>query len=98
MIALKNIHFRYKKKKPLFDNLTLTLEPGFIYGLLGKNGAGKSSLLKHISGLLFPDSGQCVVFGYDAPARKPAMLEDIYMIPEEFNLPPISLRNYVKTN
>ncbi|WP_161888999.1 ABC transporter ATP-binding protein [Pontibacter russatus] len=98
MIALKNIHFRYKKKKPLFENLNLTLEPGFIYGLLGKNGAGKSSLLKLISGLLFPDSGECTVLGYDAPARQPAMLEDIYLIPEEFNLPPVSLNGYVKTN
>ncbi|GAA4426024.1 ATP-binding cassette domain-containing protein [Pontibacter saemangeumensis] len=98
MIALKNIHFRYKKGKPLFENLNLTLEPGFIYGLLGKNGAGKSSLLKHIAGLLYPDSGQCTVFGFDATARKPAMLEDIYLIPEEFSLPPISLHNYVKTN
>lgn len=98
MIALKNIHFRYKKSRPLFENLDLTLEPGFIYGLLGKNGAGKSSLLKHIAGLLYPDSGQCTVFGFDASERRPAMLEDIYLIPEEFSLPPISLHNYVKTN
>lgn len=98
MVALKDIHFKYKKKKPLFEHLNLILEPGFIYGLLGKNGAGKSSLLKHISGLLYPDSGQCTVFGFDATARKPEMLQDIYLIPEEFSLPPISLRTYVKTN
>ncbi|PRY06075.1 ABC-2 type transport system ATP-binding protein [Pontibacter ummariensis] len=98
MIALNDIHFRYKKKKQLFENLNLSLQPGFIYGLLGKNGAGKSSLLKLISGLLYPDSGECRVFGYDASARKPAMLQDIYLVPEEFNLPPISLATFVNIN
>ncbi len=98
MIKLSNIDFRYKKTKPLFENLNLTLQPGFIYGLLGKNGAGKSSLLKLISGLLFANSGQCSVFGFDASARKPEMLQDIYLIPEEFELPPISLSTFVKIN
>ena len=97
MIKLQTINFRYKKDKPLFENLNLTLEPGFIYGLLGKNGAGKSSLLKLIAGMLFPDSGECKVFGFDAPARKPAMLQDIYLVPEEFELPAISMATYVKT-
>ena len=97
MIELKDINFRYKKAKPLFENLSLTLQPGFIYGLLGKNGAGKSSLLKLISGMLFPDTGRCTVFGYNAPDRKPAMLQGIYLVPEEFNLPAISMATYVKT-
>ncbi|WP_299825923.1 ABC transporter ATP-binding protein [uncultured Pontibacter sp.] len=97
MIKLQDIHFRYKKNKPLFENLNLTLQPGFIYGLLGKNGAGKSSLLKLISGMLFPNSGASKVFGSDASARKPAMLQDIYLVPEEFNLPAISMATYVKT-
>ncbi|MFD2512806.1 ATP-binding cassette domain-containing protein [Pontibacter locisalis] len=98
MIKLSDINFRYKKKKPLFENLNLTLQPGFIYGLLGKNGAGKSSLLKLISGLLYADRGNSSVFGLDASARKPEMLQDIYLIPEEFNLPPISLSSFVKVH
>ncbi len=98
MIQLSNLQFRYKKKKPLFEDLNLTLQPGFIYGLLGKNGAGKSSLLKHISGLVFPDKGSCTVMGYNASERKPEMLQDIYMVPEEFELPPISLSTFIKIN
>lgn len=98
MVQLSNICFRYKKKKPLFENLSLSLQPGYIYGLLGKNGAGKSSLLKHIAGLVFPDSGSCTVMGYEASARKPEMLQDIYMIPEEFELPAVSLDTFVKMN
>ncbi|MDX5481005.1 MAG: ABC transporter ATP-binding protein [Hymenobacteraceae bacterium] len=98
MIKLSNLDFRYKKNKPLFENLSLTLQPGYIYGLLGKNGAGKSSLLKLIAGLLYPNSGESKVFGFDAQDRKPVMLQDIYLIPEEFNLPPISLSTFVKVN
>lgn len=98
MIKLSHISFRYKKRRQLFADLNLTLQPGFIYGLLGKNGAGKSSLLKHMVGLLYPDSGTCTVFGFDTSARKPAMLQDMYLVPEEFNLPAISLATFVKAN
>ncbi|MFT2009128.1 ATP-binding cassette domain-containing protein [Pontibacter sp. 13R65] len=98
MIALKDIQFSYKKGKPLFDRLNLTLQPGFIYGLLGKNGAGKSSLLKHMAGLLYPNSGECQVFGHKAQDRSPILLQDIYVIPEEFELPGITIASYVNNN
>ncbi|WP_187264517.1 ABC transporter ATP-binding protein [Pontibacter beigongshangensis] len=98
MIALKDIQFRYKKQRPLFENLNLTLQPGFIYGLLGKNGAGKSSLLKHMAGLLYPNRGECRVFGYNAQDRNPLMLQDIYVIPEEFELPGISIASFIDNN
>jgi ABC-type multidrug transport system ATPase subunit len=57
MVHLDRISFGYNRQKPLFENLSLTLKPGHIYGLLGKNGAGKSSLLRNMAGLLFPTSG-----------------------------------------
>lgn len=96
MIELRNLQFRYKKKKPLFTDLNLTLTPGYIYGLLGKNGAGKSTLLKQMAGLLFPDGGSCKVFGFEAGDRLPQMMEDIYVIPEEFELPSIDMNLFVK--
>jgi ABC-2 type transport system ATP-binding protein len=40
MIQLEDIYFRYTKKGQIFENLNLEMQPGFIYGLLGKNGAG----------------------------------------------------------
>ncbi len=98
MVELSNIHFEYKKKKPLFSDLNLHLEPGFIYGLLGKNGAGKSTLLKQIAGLLFPTAGSCKIFGFEPRHRNPQMLEDIYVIPEEFELPSVPLEVYTKRN
>lgn len=98
MVKLQNLQFGYKKRKPLFTNLNLQLEPGFIYGLLGKNGAGKSTLLKHISGLLFPDAGECLVWGFNSKDRNPEMLKDIFVIPEEFELPSLKLSLFTKTN
>ena len=49
MIDIQNLHFAYKKKK-VFTGLDLSLLPGHIYGLLGKNGTGKSTLLRIIAG------------------------------------------------
>lgn len=53
MIHLDGVSFGYSKHHKLFENLSLNLEAGHIYGLLGKNGAGKSSLLRNMVGLLF---------------------------------------------
>ena len=47
------------------DNVSLTLEPGHIFGLLGTNGAGKSTLLRILSGLYRPDHGKMTLD--DAP-------------------------------
>jgi ABC-2 type transport system ATP-binding protein len=97
MVQLENIKFSYQKNRSLFDNLNLTMQPGFIYGLLGKNGAGKSSLLKQIAGMLFPTAGKVEVFGFEAKDRNPEMLQDIYLVPEEFDLPAISVSKYAAT-
>ena len=45
------------------DNISLSINPGSIYGLLGPNGAGKTSTLRMIIGIIVPDSGQVSVFG-----------------------------------
>lgn len=97
MISIQNLSFSYRKNKPLFEHLNLQLEAGHIYGLLGKNGAGKSSLLKHMAGLLFPQGGSCKVQGFDSFRRQPAFLQNIFMVPEEFYLPPVHIKNYLNT-
>jgi len=88
-IEIKNLCFGYTKER-LFSNLDLSLQGGNIYGLLGKNGAGKTSLLKLICGLRIPDSGACSVLGWEPRNRPASLLEDIYFLPEEFYIPPIS--------
>ena len=64
MISIHDLHFSYKKKK-VFTGLSLQLKAGHIYGLLGKNGTGKSTLLRSMAGLLFPDKGKVEVLGYN---------------------------------
>ena len=56
MIAFSDVHFSYKSRQVL-NGLSLTLESGHIYGLLGRNGTGKSTLLRNLAGLLHPHSG-----------------------------------------
>ena len=65
-----------------------------IYGLLGKNGAGKTTLLKLLCGLRFPESGQITVNGYSPELRDPALLEEIFIIPEEFPSPAVKVSQY----
>jgi len=98
MITIENIHFAYNRKMPLFTGLSLKLEQDNIYGLLGKNGAGKTTLLKIIAGLVFPQSGKCMLNGFEAKDRIPEALEEIYILPEEFELPSLRIIKYVELN
>ncbi len=95
MVRIRNLHFGYSRRVPLFENLSLTLERGHIYGLLGKNGAGKSTLLKNIVGLAFPQAGTCEVNGLPAAARLPAVLEDLFFLPEELHTPALTADQFV---
>lgn len=99
MIEVNNISFRYPgTKHNVFSNFNMSLEANNIYGLLGKNGTGKSTLLYLISGLLRPANGEVKVDGRLATDRLPEMLKDMFIVPEEFNLPSVTLDTYVKIN
>lgn len=95
MIRIENLSFAYKKK-PVFQGLNLRFEAGHVYGLLGKNGTGKSSLLRNIAGLLQPQSGSITVNDFTPFERLPAFLGDVFMVPEEFYLPDISVPDFIK--
>jgi len=97
MINIKNLHFGYKKRK-VFNGLSLSLQAGHIYGLLGKNGTGKSTLLRCMSGLLFPSEGTVDVMGFVPGKRQPAFLQNVFMVAEEFYLPDVSVEKFVRLN
>ena len=98
MIEIKEMDFGYVPQRKIFDNLNLSLEAGHIYGLLGKNGMGKTTLLKIISGLRFCNRGSVEVFGQKPEMRKPEILADIYFVTEEMDVPSVNVRDYVKIN
>jgi ABC-2 type transport system ATP-binding protein len=95
MIHIHDLHFSYKKRR-VFNGLNLDFFPGHIYGLLGKNGAGKSTLLRNIAGLLYPQSGKITVDNNVPAQRLPRFLQDVFLVPEEFYLPDISVQKFLK--
>src|SRR5690606_20541066 len=96
MIDVHNLTFGYSKKQLLFHDLNLHLERGHIYGLLGKNGAGKTSLLKCLAGLDYPLSGDIRVDGADPSKRQPSFLQGIFYLPEEIHVPDMTARGFSK--
>jgi len=99
MLKVKNLTFRYPHKAtPVFEGLDMDIRAGGVYGLLGKNGAGKSTLLYLMAGLLTPESGKVELFGVDTRRRRPQTMRDIFIVPEEFDLPPVSLKKYLRLN
>lgn len=99
MIQVENLSFNYLgTKREVFSDFSLQLTDNKIYGLLGKNGTGKSTLLYLLCGLLRPKTGGVFIDGVSASDRQSAMLEDIFMVPEEFTLPQVTLDTYVKMN
>ena len=99
MINVNNISFKYAGQSNLvFDDFSLKLEANNIYGLLGKNGTGKSTLLYLISGLLRAKKGTVSFDGIETKKRRPETLSEIFIVPEEFDLPAMSLNDYVRIN
>jgi len=82
MIDIESMTFGYGKR-PLFEGLDLKLEPGTAYGLLGLNGAGKTSLLKLLAGALHPQSGTIRVFGEEPWRKRASFLADTIFVPED---------------
>ena len=96
MITLNDLNFAYKRNKPVLEKLNIGLTPGHIYGLLGKNGEGKTTLLDILIGQLFPVSGTCTVLGETPAERNVNFLQQVYLLPEELNLPDVTAAEYRK--
>lgn len=99
MIEINNLTYHYSgSKKLVFDDFNLSLEHNKIYGLLGKNGMGKSTLLYLLCGLLRPTKGSITFRDIPTMRRKPEILSEMFIVPEEFYLPSVNLDTYVKLN
>lgn len=82
----------------MITDLWMELNPGAVYGLLGANGTGKSTLLYLMSGLLKPKTGVATLDGVDTFEREPQTMGDIFLVAEEFSVPAIKLEQFVKLN
>src|SRR5262245_25895201 len=70
------------------DSVDLAVEPGTILGVVGRNGAGKTTALRLIQGILYPDSGRIRVFGLDPALDGLALRERSSLLSEETALYP----------
>ena len=96
MIELHELHFRYHNSpREVLDNVTLRLPAAALYGLLGKNGTGKSTLIYLMAGLLRPQQGEVRFEQRPVCDRTPAVLAELFVVPEHIELPSMKLSRYV---
>ena len=93
MITIENTSYGYKSNPLIFNNISLEIGNG-IYGLLGENGVGKTTLMHLICGLLFPKNGKCSIDGRNTAERQPEGLARYYFLPEEMQMPTESIVSF----
>ena len=82
MISVKNLSFSYGSTEVLKD-ISMEVKDGCIYGLLGENGVGKTTLLTLLCGLKKPKQGSISVDGKNPFKREPSLLADQFYLPDE---------------
>lgn len=99
MIKISNLTFGYGAV-PVFRNLSVDFKEGSIYGLLGENGVGKTTLLKLICSLQQSrhSNGRIEVDNVRPELRLPSFLDSIYYVPDEIPVPKGKVITFVKEN
>lgn len=83
MIKITNLNYSYDGYSNVIRNINLTLHEGHIYGLLGANGVGKTTLIKILSGLLYSSEESCKVDDINPFKRKIELQRDMFLFDEE---------------
>ena len=86
-IEINNVSKIYTKVKAL-DNVSFSVPEGVLYGLIGPDGAGKSTLYNILTTLQHPDSGSAFVAGYDVVKERKEIRTEVGYMPERFSLYP----------
>jgi len=82
-IEIKNLSHSYGEKK-IYENLSLNIKKGSVYGVLGKNGVGKSTLINILMGFLVPTNGKCLIYGEPSYNLTNVTKEKIALLHEGF--------------
>lgn len=97
MIHFEHVSFRYSLGQDwVLEDIGFDLKPGHIYGLLGKNGVGKSTLFRLICGLNSPNEGTVLTHDCIPFDRDPEMLGKIYLLPEDLIFPSMNCEMFGK--
>jgi ABC-2 type transport system ATP-binding protein len=86
-VDVRGLTVRYGRPRVL-DAVSFSVPRGAVYALLGRNGVGKSSLVRCLLGLQRPDAGGVRLFGRDAWRDRRALMEGVGVVPEEPDAPP----------
>jgi ABC-2 type transport system ATP-binding protein len=86
-IGISDLTVRYGRTLAV-DSVALNVAKGSVYALVGRNGAGKSSLVRCLLGEQKPEHGTSMLFGEDAWSRRAALMQRIGIVTEEADAPP----------
>lgn len=94
MIELKDIEFSYRKgASPALRGITATLPEG-IHLVVGENGAGKTTMLHIIAGLIRPQKGACVIDGANPASARPSEMGKTFLLEENQHFPGKTIREF----
>lgn len=86
-VEISNLYKTYQPNVHAVNGLSLNIEEGSFFALLGPNGSGKTTTLGIISSLVIKDSGKVKIFGYDMDSEKSKAKSLLGLVPQEFNFP-----------
>lgn len=86
-IDLQNLSVRYGKRK-ILDEVSVQIKPGSVFALLGRNGTGKSSLVRCLLGQQHPSTGSASLLGRDAWRDRRELMHRVAVVPEDPDAPP----------
>jgi len=82
VLSVRGLVGGYSRKRPVLKQVDASVRPGELVGLLGLNGAGKSTFMKHIIGLLLPQAGEIEVNGHTLQSSTEAYRASFAFVPE----------------
>lgn len=98
MLTFENLSFRYRKQTSnALSHINMALDPGF-YLLLGENGAGKTTMLKVMAGLLTPTEGTCRLDGIESDSDVPAGKGRAFMLEDNSYFPGRTIRDFARAH